>query len=968
MRYRRLSCQFVGSEVRDVTGPVAVLASLFLVLSHTLLGAPPPETTGAVDYQRDIEPIFAAHCSMCHGPARQESGLRLDRRANLLKGGNHGRPSIVPGNSSGSFLFRLVAGREADLKMPLQGDPLSADQIRMLQTWIDQGAEMREAADTDIETAATNHWSLQPLRPVSPPPDIEDPFVEDPFVRNPIDAFVLAKLRQKGLSPSPPAKPSVLARRIHLVMLGLPPTASELKRWQASSDHRELVESVLSSPRYGERWAQHWLDVIRWAETWGFETNAPRPNAWQYRDWVIESLNADKPYDQFIFEQIAGDQAGTDAATGFLVAGPANLPGQIGKDIESMRQARQDELDEVVKTVSAAFLGLTAGCARCHDHKFDPISQKDYYSLQAVFAGLRYGNRRLRGSENDQWASQVPATKGKLDRLLGRLEEKRDQFKLLPPVEPDYHEERFKPVKAKSVRMKIAATHDGSVPSLYEFEIWTPLVRQGSSALEESKSGADPTTLNVALKTNGGRASGSSFAFANQTRHYDNLIDGRLQDDDRFPWVAKEVGPAWIGIELAKPTRIDRVVWQRGFGDGSGGFPVEFRIEVEEVDGTWTTVAESGNRMLHLDDHRAADQITLSGVSPEDTAAIATLLAKARDTQERYERLSAGPQVFAGRFSAAETTYLLHRGDSMRRRAVVEPNVPAVLGSLQLSQDVREAQRRTALAHHFASADNPLAARVIVNRIWQHYFGTGIVDTPSDFGRMGSQPTHPRLLDWLGVELIQSRWSLKHIHRLILESNTFRQSSAPRQQALSVDTDSRLLWRFPPRRLEAEALRDSMLFLSGKLNLQMYGPGFDFFNQKGGLRDYIPKQSFEAAGWRRMVYATKIRMQAVDVFGAFDCPDAGQMTAKRTRSITPIQALNMLNSTFVNRQAEFFAARLREEAGEKAEEQVKLAVQLAFSRDAADREVQRLAELCEQHGLAQVCRALINANEFVFLQ
>ena len=885
--------------------------------------------------------------------------MRLDRRANLLKGGDHGRPSIVPGNSPRSFLFQLVAHKDADLRMPPQGKPLSADQIRLLQTWIDQGAKMPEAAGTDSASAATNHWSLQLLRPVSPPD------IDDAFIANPIDTFVLVKLRQNGLAPSPAAKPSVLARRMHLVMQGLPPTPSDLQRWRASSNDQKLVERVLSSPRYGERWAQHWLDVIRWAETWGFETNSPRSNAWRYRDWVIESLNADKPYDRFIFEQIAGDQAGADAATGFLVAGPANLPGQIGKDIESMRQARQDELDEVIKTVSAAFLGLTAGCARCHNHKFDPISQKDYYSLQAVFAGLRYGKRRLRGSQNDQWAAQVPATKRELDELRARLKEKRDQFKLRPPVEPDYHQERFKAVEAISVRMKISATHDGEAPTLYEFEIWTPLGRRKRSTLEKPNSGTEPTTFNVALERNGGRASASSFGFANQTRHYENLIDGKLKDDDRFPWVAKEAGPAWIRIALAKPTKIDRVVWQRGL---DSGFPVEFQIEVEEADGTWTTVTESGNRMLHPEDRRAADRIELDGVPAQDTAEIATLLAKARDAQARYQRLSAGPQVFAGRFSAAETTYRLHRGDPMQPREVVEPNVPAVLGSLKLSQETEEVQRRMALARHFAGADNPLAARVIVNRIWQHHFGTGIVDTPSDFGRMGSRPTHPRLLDWLAVELIQNSWSLKHIHRLILGSNTFRQSSMPRKQALSVDTDSRLLWRFPPRRLEAEALRDSILFVSGKLNLQMSGPGFDFFNQKGGLKDYIAKESFEAPGWRRMVYATKIRMQAVDIFGAFDCPDAGQMTAKRTRSITPIQALNMLNSTFVNRHAGFFAARVRKEAGEKTGEQVKLAVQLAFSRDATDREVQRLAELCEQHGLEQVCRALVNANEFVFLQ
>ncbi len=941
----------------------AASVCVLFVLAHTLWGVPQPGTSaGAVDYQRDIEPIFTARCAGCHGAARQESGFRVDRREDLLKGGDHGRPSIVPSDSAGSFLFQLVAGKNADLKMPLLGQPLSSDQIRRLKAWIDQGAKMPDAAGTERESAATDHWSLQPLRAVRPPD------LYDAFVANPIDAFILARLRENGLSPSPPAKRNVLARRVHLVMHGLPPTASESKRWQESSDGQELIEEVLSSSRYGERWAQHWLDVIRWAETWGFETNSPRPKAWPYRDWVIDSLNADKPYDRFIFEQIAGDQAGADAATGFLVAGPANLPGQIGKDLESKRQARQDALDEVIQSVSGAFLGLTAGCARCHNHKFDPISQKDYYSLQAVFSGMQYGDRRLLGAKNARWAAQVPAAKRKLDELGARLKEKRLTFKLQPAVEPDYHEERFEPIVAASVRMKMAATHNGAGPSLYEFEIWAPLPAEESLSLEDPDSPSEPPGINVALESNGGRASASSFGFANQTRHHDNLIDGRLKDDDRFPWVAKEAGPAWIRIELAKPTRIDRVVWQRGSGGDTVGFPAEFQIDIEGADGTWTTVTESSNRMLHPEDRRAADQIRLDGVAPKETTEIVTLLAEARKARAKYQRLVAGPQVFAGKFSAAGTTYRLHRGDPMQRREVVEPNVPAVLGSLNLAQDAQEEERRVALARHLTGAGNRLTARVIVNRIWQHDFGTGIVDTPSDFGRMGSRPTHPQLLDWLAQELIQNGWSLKHIHRLILGSNTFRQSGGAREQPLSVDTDSRLLWRFPPRRLEAEALRDSILLVSGKLNLQMYGPGFGFFEQKGGLKDYISKKTFEATGWRRMVYATKIRMQAVDIFGAFDCPDAGQMTAKRTRSITPIQALNMLNSPFVNRHAEFFAARVRGEAGEKTEDQVKLAVQLAFSRAASDREVQRLADLSEQHGLEQVCRALINANEFLFLQ
>jgi len=304
----------------------------------------------------------------------------------------------------------------------------------------------------------------------------------------------------------------------------------------------------------------------------------------------------------------------------------------------------------------------------------------------------------------------------------------------------------------------------------------------------------------------------------------------------------------------------------------------------------------------------------------------------------------------------------------MQRTKKVGPAIPKSLGDLSLSQDLPESKRRAALATFLGSTSNPLVARVIVNRIWQHVFGNGIVETPSDFGKMGSQPSHPLLLDWLAVEFVQNGWSLKHIHRLILNSNTFRQSSRPHAATLATDAESRLLWRFPPRRLDAESLRDSILQVSGKLNPKMGGPGFDFFNQKGGLSDYIAKETFDANGWRRMIYATRIRMQAVDIFGAFDCPDSGQMRPNRPRSITPIQALSLLNSPFVNRQANFMAERVQTVAGNQLDHQVSLAVELVFSRRPTEEEKSMLSELAMVHGIGQVCRVLINSNEFLFLR
>jgi hypothetical protein len=403
------------------------------------------------------------------------------------------------------------------------------------------------------------------------------------------------------------------------------------------------------------------------------------------------------------------------------------------------------------------------------------------------------------------------------------------------------------------------------------------------------------------------------------------------------------------------------VAWRRGFD----GFPVDYLIEVRRPDGSWVAVADSKDRMLHEEDRRAADAVSIVGATPGAVDQIISLLSELRDKEGENRRLAAGPQVFSGSFTEPEATSLLRRGDPMQPIEPMVPDTPAVLGTLDLPIDAEDRDRRLALARHLTSPDHPLTARVMVNRVWQHHFGTGIVATPSDFGRMGEPPSHPELLDWLAIEFVRNGWSLKALHRLIVSSKTYRQASTPRSDALAIDADSRLLWRFPPRRLEAEAIRDSILSVSGALDGEMAGPGFDFFNQKGGLSDYLPVEEFGPSGSRRMIYATKIRMQAVDVFGAFDCPDAGQMTPKRTQSITPIQALSLWNSPFANRQASIFADRVRAEAGTEPGDQIDRAVRLAIGRAPTEPEAERLISLCRGHGLGQVCRVLLNTNEFM---
>lgn len=877
----------------------------------------------------DFSPVtfLDQHCTSCHGPDEPESDLRLDS-------------TILTTEDDASLLWAKIRSKIVEREMPPEDSPQPTESERIqLLAWI-------EAKYGNPLKDSLAHWSFQPIiRPAVPNQSQTD---------NPIDAFIERRLQEQGLQFSPVADRRTLVRRLSLDLLGLPPSPDQVRDFvdepgDTDDAFEKLVDKFLRSPHFGERWAQHWLDVIRWAETVGFETNLERPNAWHYRDWVIRSLNDDMPYDQFVHAQLAGDVTGEDAALGFLTSGPANLPGQIGRDEEAMRQARQDELDEVIKTVSQAFFGLTVGCARCHDHKFDPVTQRDYYAMQAHFAGLHYGSRRLRGKLNDEWTAKVPLVQSQLSKQLDELESRRRELQLRPSLRP-IQTESFPPIVADSVRMEIHATETGAA-SLYEFEIWSV---------------ADSTVQrNVALSSNGATASASSFALANQTRHFDNLIDGSVDKRQAFPWVAASGGDAWIQVDFPA-TGIERVVWHAG-----SSFPADYEIKVRRAEtGDWHTVAHTQNRMPRTSDRRSPESVTLEGVSAEQIQSLFGLLSRIRNTQSELSRLSNGPQVFAATFTETpEPTFLLRRGDPMRRSDKVAPNPPAFLTESNGNPSPpREVDRRLALARHLTSPHHPLASRVIVNRIWHHHFGAGLVETPSDFGKMGALPSHPQLLDWLAREFMENGWSLKKLHRLIVTSRTYKQSSRPNAKALAIDADARLLWRFPPRRLDAEAIRDSILFVSGKLNLQMYGRGFDFFNQRGGLSDYQAKETFDESGWRRMIYAHKIRMESVDIFGAFDCPDAGQMTPRRNQSITPLQALGLLNSSFTNRQAQFFAERLQAESpSSKVSELVHRAFELCLARPPSPKECERLTDLAMIDGFDQVCRILMNTSEFLYL-
>jgi hypothetical protein len=808
-----------------------------------------------------------------------------------------------------------------------------------------------------------DHWAFRPVaRPAVP----RDPAASG----NPVDAFVRARLRERGLAPSPEADRLTLIRRVTFDLTGLPPTPAAIDAFladKAPDAYERLVDSLLASPRYGERWARHWLDVIRFADSHGFEMNQPRPNAWRYRDWVIRSLNADKPYDRFVAEQVAGDALGADEATGFLVAGPWD---QVkSPDPVLTAQQRADELHDMVSVTGSAFLGLTVGCARCHDHKFDPVSQEDYYALQAIFAGVQHGDRPVNDpAESERRAELAGKLRGELaalDRRLDALEPLADPASTAPrrpAVSPVRNVERFAPVTARLVRFTAMATNQYE-PCLDELEVYA----------------AGPGGRNVARDA--GVAVRSSGDYPRSERHkLEHVNDGRYGNGRS--WISNTVGKGWVELEFPEPVTIDRVVWGR---DREGKYrdrlAVVYRVEVAAEPGAWRLVATS--------DDRAA-----FGTPPTLSRPARWLAAIRAGVERRLREAETPPMAYAGRFTAPEPVHRLHRGDPTQPRELVAPGAPESIGPpLKLAAATPERARRLALARWLTDPRNPLPARVIANRLWQYHFGTGLVDTPSDLGHNGGKPTHPELLDWLAAELVKPSWrtpsvsegvgaknpladargsprpwSRKHRHRLIVTSATYRQSSRATDAGLKLDADDRLLWRYPPRRLEAEAIRDSILAVSGQLDLRTGGPGFDLFEPNDNyVKVYTPKRAFGPDTFRRMVYWAKPRMQLDDTFGAFDCPDAGQIAPKRSSSTTPLQALNLLNSPFVLQQAGYFAERLRKEAGDDVRAQVRRAFRLAFGRGPTGEEAAAAAALVRQHGLPALCRALFNANEFVYV-
>ena len=899
-----------------------------------------------IDFEQDIAPILEEHCLHCHGEDEQESGLRLDGRVGMLRGGDSGLAAVVPGEPMKSYLIEVINHVDQDMAMPPDEDKIPSAQIKLLTDWIEAGAvwpgQMQELA-----REKSDHWSFQPVvRPDLPSRNTNR--------KNPIDVFLGQKLEEKGLSFAKLADARTLVRRASIVLTGLPPTPEQTSRFtteygrHGEQAYSELIDRLLESPHFGERWAQHWLDVIRWAETNGSESNMYRKNAWIYRDYVIRSFNEDKPYDQFLMEQIAGDTVGQGDATGYLVAGSHVPVATVGQEPSARRQARADRMDEILQTVGASAMGITIGCARCHNHKFDPISIQDYYAMSAVFQGVEFGSRFPELAEN-----HPRRLRGK--ELYAQIEKIHQQLAPMGAWEENwigYKEFHLPTTKTHKVRI----TFNWNGVRLDELEIFGPANRQH----------------NLALASNGAAAY-SPPEMAVVRAQIERVNDGEYGTQAwgcKAP--AKTKQKPFIEFTFAEPAEFNRIRLSTNREDyletdyleglhkfNFGGYRVEALNEL----GEWAPVASS------MTSDNQNKQHTKRAMLLDELQRVIAVVSEEGPTPS-----------FVARFIKPVPTHVLGRGSPENPRQQVAPaGLQELDGTLTLPAKSTGRARRKAFAEWLTEKKNPLTSRVAVNRLWHHVFGQGIVTTTSDFGSAGALPSHPQLLDWLASEFMNPTtelseanadpqpWSMQHMIRMMVMSHAFRQQSLPRSNAAEIDANASLLWRFPPKRLEAEVIRDGILQASGKLQDNVGGRSYRIHNVKKRYSQWQVVNNFGPDTWRRMLYQERMRRVDDQIFTAFDFPDCGQVRARRPISTTPLQALNLMNSDFVMQQAKLIAERANDHAQGDSATAIARCFELILGRQPTSIESQACAEVASEDNLESVCRALINSNEFAFL-
>lgn len=995
-----------------------------LLIAHALVSTAlvlPAAADDAAFFTQKVAPLLKERCVQCHNPKKMRGSLDLSARETMFQGGEHG-PAIVAKNAEKSLLIQQVTGPKP--RMPKQGEPLSAEQVADVRRWIDSGAVWPQRvvlAPRESGTAERRDWwSLKPL--VCPPlPRVKN----TAWARSPIDTFIVARLEAKGMNPAAEADRGTLIRRLTFDLHGLPPTPQEIDGFVNDSDvnaYENLVDRLLASPRYGERWGRHWLDVVHYGDTHGYDKDKRRDHAWRYRDYVVRSFNQDKPYGRFIREQVAGDvlyphTADGIIATGFVAAGPWDFVGHV-----ELREGTVDKLktrlldrDDMLSNTISSFLSLTIHCARCHDHKFDPITQKDYYRLQAVFAGVDRGNRPFGNPELVKLAPMVDqrrrallnerdqllkASSGKgsseLSRLDAELRALRERLSRLPQASGaaspsnGYHSaimpgpsadkwvqvDLGREVTIASIRLVPARPTDFpdtpgfGFPARFRVDVASePTFARCETVADHSK--ADfPNPGDVAV----------DLPVKDLKGRYVRVTAQKLwQRTNDYVFALAELQVEGQGKNLsrgASVTALDSIE--------AGRWSTKYLVDQfdsrrrlpDDLDAKSTAMekqrAELAAQILHKEQARQAAADAL--IDAATRARLRKLTQELAEVEKQQKSLSAADQVYALTPLPPRPIHVLHRGDVEQIRELAYPGAIACIAGLdyefRLPHADLEGTRRAALAGWIADSRNPLTWRSIVNRVWHYHFGRGLVDTPNDVGRNGALPSHPELLDWLATEFRDGERSLKRLHRLIVCSAVYRQTSRPADDFSKTDADNRLLWRMNRQRLDAEATRDAVLAISGKLNDAMGGPGFELFRFKD---DHSPvydhtalEKIHDPATYRRTAYRFVVRSVPNPFLECLDCADPNINTPVRNTTLTALQALALLNDPFMIRQGEYFAERLRALSG-KPRGQVELAFRLALGRTPKPEESDLLVAYANKHGLANACRLLLNASEFVFI-
>lgn len=972
-----------------------------------------------IEFVRDIRPIFQKHCWECHGPDVQESGYRLDRREDALQGGDNHGPNLLPGDGSGSNLIRFVSGQVAGLEMPPDGPRLDDQEIALLRRWIDQGAKWPVEAEA-LSKSELDWWSLRPL--------IEPPLPAGHGIAsgsNPIDLFLEAQLRAVGIQAVPPADRRTLIRRVYFDLWGLPPSPQEVAEFVSDDDpaaYTRLVDRLLAGPHYGERWARHWMDLAHFAETHGHDQDRIREHAWPYRDYLITRFNQDLPYGRFVQEQVAGDvlfphDPLSTVALGFLAAGPW--------DESSLRDIREDTLDrqigryldrdDVLSNVMNNFASTTIQCARCHHHKFDPISQSDYYALQAVFSGVERANRvfdadpqvhqrrqhllaRRRELEAEQrsgdfraltseesldlanWESEIMVARGQwqsqhpvaVSASDGTVLEVQDDDSIwaggLAPERDSYTLE-FEPAAGVYTALRLELLVDDRLPQRGPG-------RQDNGNLHLSE--VEFSVVSSPLRQWPIRAVTADFEQTDWA--VSRIIDGNPQTAwGIYPAVGQ---PHAAILEFAEPLRLSgaervRLVLKQLHGGRHviGRFrmgltsapPRRVRFHSPELEAALAqpTGGRSLEQWQQLDWHRRRSALE---AEIEELPDPQWIYAAAADFEaDGGLHPPPGPRP----------VFVLRRGD------IQSPMEEAQAGSLsciaglesrfQLADPLTESSRRAALAEWLSSPENPLTWRSIVNRTWQFHFGRGLVATTNDFGRMGQTPSHPELLDWLACQFRDGGQSLKDLNRRIVLSAAYQRSSLAglNRAAEERDPENRWLWRMNRSRLDAEAIRDAVLAVSGQLDRRMGGPSDRQFELQPGSHvtprvDYSRFDLDSPAARRRSVYRFLFRTLPDPYMEALDCPAGDSITPIRENSVTVQQALAMWNDAFMIRAAQDFANRLQA-ASPDPEARIRLAYELCLARGPQADEVRELNDFARQYGWENFCRILLNLNEFTFV-